>query len=81
MVDEMKKTEGECKSQLSELCGEGESYKEKFEFIKKDNNKKFTQIYREIEKFAMQLERKLSVEDFNEKMESKCDKLMLANSL
>lgn len=44
-------------------------------------NKKLAQIYRELEKQQLSLERRITSEEFNERVESKADKQMLVNVL
>ena len=38
-------------------------------------------MYRELEKIGMVVERKLSIEDFNEKIEQKADKTTMGNAI
>ncbi len=53
----------------------------KIEEGKREHNKKLAQIYRELEKNQLCLERKVSIEDLNERLEGKADKQMVVNGL
>lgn len=55
--------------------------RDKVDEVKRDQSKKLAQIYRELEKLSISLERKVSVEDFNERVDSKADKLQISNAL
>lgn len=81
MVEEFKKSEQDLKAQIIESYQENESIKEKIECMKKDQNKKFSQIYRELEKLGLALERKVSQDELNERMDQKTDKITVANAI
>ena len=53
----------------------------KIDEYRKENNKKVSQLYRELEKLQVMLERKVGVEQFNERIESKADKQMVLNAV
>ena len=49
--------------------------------LKKDQNKKLSQIYRELEKNALAIERKVNIEDLQDSLELKADKQMVINGI
>ncbi len=48
--------------------------KMRFEDLKKDLTKKFSSMYRDFEKLHVDLERKVGMDVFNERLEAKADK-------
>ena len=66
---------------MKDQSTEYEAIRDKIEEIKRDQNKKLSQIYRELEKLNITIERKVSIEDFNERLDVKADKQMLINGL
>ena len=82
MIDELKKQEfGSLKSLISQQSDEAALVRDKVDELKRDQSKKLAQIYRELEKSSISLERKVSIEDFNERLDGKADKQHLMNSL
>ena len=81
MIDDLKKQEADYRHMLVEAQNENESMRTKLDEAKKDQNKKLSQIYRELEKFQISLERKVGQEDFNERLEIKADKQMIVNAI
>jgi len=59
---------------MKEQTDEYEGIREKIEDGKRDQNKKLSQIYRELEKLNINLERKINIEEFNERLDIKADK-------
>lgn len=66
---------------MKEQTDEYEGIREKIEDGKRDQNKKLSQIYRELEKLNITLERKINIEEFNERLDIKADKQMIINGL
>ncbi len=54
--------------------------KTRIEDLKKDLTKKFSSIYRDLEKTQVAVERKVGLEVFNERLEAKADKQMVLNA-
>lgn len=73
--------DGDYRAMINETQSENDGVREKVDEIKKDQNKKLSQIYRELEKIGMTMERKVNTEDFNERLEVKADKQMLVNAI
>lgn len=69
------------RTQLKDSTDEQERTRDKLEENKRDLHKKLSQIYRELEKLAISLERKVGTEEFNERLEIKADKQMIVNGL
>ncbi len=82
MIDELKKQEfGSLRSLITQQSDEAALVRDKVDEIKRDQSKKLAQIYRELEKSSISLERKVSIEEFNERIDGKADKQQLVNSL
>eukprot|EP00347_Sterkiella_histriomuscorum_P015749 403355827 len=82
MIDEIRKQEiSNIRQLMKEQNDEYENIRTKIEEGKRDHNKKLAQIYREIEKLNMAQERKVNIEEFNERLEIKADKQMIINGL
>ncbi len=59
---------------MKEQQTDADSVRERIEESKRDLNKKLAQIYRELEKQQLSLDRRITIEDFNERLETKADK-------
>ncbi len=59
---------------MKEQQTDAESVRERIEDSKRDLNKKLAQIYRELEKQQLSLDRRITTEEFNERLETKADK-------
>ncbi|CDW85981.1 UNKNOWN [Stylonychia lemnae] len=82
MIDDIRKQEiTNIRQLMKEQTDEYETIREKIEEGKRDQNKKLSQIYRELEKLNINQERKVNIEEFNERLEIKADKQMLINGL
>ena len=68
------------KGTLDQQIEEASEEKAKVEDHRKDVHKKVGQIFRDIEKMQIALERKVQLEFFNQAMEAKADKQMVVNA-
>ena len=68
------------KSQSNTLLVDLSDEKIRLEDLKKDLTKKFSSLYRDIEKVQVGLERKVGMDVFNERLEAKADKQMVLNA-
>ena len=81
MIEDMKKTELCLRKNYEQFENVSESLSLKQEELKKEQNKRLSQIYREMEKFTIAVERKVNIDDLNERMDSKADKHAVNNAL
>lgn len=66
---------------IQEMQDEYTDDRSKSEEAKKDIQKKVTMIFRDLEKFQLAMERKVNLDLFNERVESKADKQMVLNAV
>lgn len=66
---------------LEETSSELHSVRQGVDSLKTEVNKKITSIFKEIEKLQLAVERKVNVDLFNERVESKADKQMVLNAV
>lgn len=81
MIEELKRDNLDLRSSIKEQNQDFEEIRCKIEDNKKDQNKKWAQIYREIEKQALNVERKVNIDEFNERIDIKADKQMVVNAV
>ena len=74
MIDEVRKQELDIRAALKDYSQDYEELRMKNDEVKKDLNKKLAPMYRELEKLSSIIDRKVGVDDFNERLDSKADK-------
>ena len=80
-MEEVKRAVGEVQGRVKAGEGEWEEVRGRMEEGKRDTQRKMAGIYREMEKLGMAMEKKVAVEELNERLEGKADKQMVVNAV